>query len=66
MGNESAKMDRPKMSSQLRMAVSRINIHRSKQLNKVAKKKQDIAKYLEAGQEMNAKIWAETLINEEA
>ena len=34
-------------------------------MNQVAKKKDDIAKHLEAGNEVNAKIWAETLINEE-
>ena len=28
--------------------------------------KDDICKHLEAGNEANAKIWAETLINEEA
>lgn len=41
----------------LRQAISRINIHRSKKLNGIAKKKDDIAKHLEAGNEVNAKIW---------
>ena len=41
----------------LRQAISRINIHRSKKLNAIAKKKDDIAKHLEAGNEINAKIW---------
>ena len=50
----------------LRQSQSRINIHRSKKLSAIAKKKDDICKHLEAGQEVNAKIWAETLINEEA
>ena len=42
-----------------------MNIHRSKKLTGVAKKKDDICKHLQAGNEVNAKIWAETLINEE-
>jgi hypothetical protein len=46
--------------------MSRINIHRGKQLSSIAKKKDEICKHLEAGNEMNAKIWVETLINEEA
>jgi len=50
----------------LRQAISRINIHRGKKLNSIAKKKDDICKHLESGNEMNAKIWAETLLNEEA
>jgi hypothetical protein len=44
-------------SSFLRQAISRINIHRGKKLNSIAKKKDDIAKHLEAGNEVNAKIW---------
>jgi hypothetical protein len=62
----------------LRQAISRINIHRGKKLTSIAKKKDDICKHLESGNEMNAKIWvryffsflhlkqAETLLNEEA
>ena len=63
----------------LRQSISRINIHRSKKLNAIAKKKDDICKHLESGNEVNAKIWvllifvsdrmylqAETLINEES
>jgi hypothetical protein len=42
-----------------------MNIHRSKKLGGIAKKKDDICKHLGEGQEVNAKIWAETLINEE-
>ena len=41
----------------MRQSISRINIHRSKKLNAIAKKKDDICKHLEAGNEMNAKIW---------
>jgi len=41
----------------LRMSQSRINIHRGKKLNEIAKKKMEIAKHLEAGNETNAKIW---------
>jgi len=49
----------------LRQSISRINIHRGKKLNLIAKKKDEICKHLESGNEVNAKIWAETLINEE-
>jgi competence CoiA-like predicted nuclease len=41
----------------LRQAIVRINIHRSKKLNAIAKKKDDIGKHLESGNEVNAKIW---------
>jgi len=34
-------------------------------LSTIAKKKDEICKHLEAGNEVNAKIWCETLINEE-
>jgi hypothetical protein len=44
-------------SSYCRQAQSRINIHRGKKLNAIAKKKDDIGKHLEAGNEVNAKIW---------
>lgn len=37
--------------------MSRISIHRSKKLTAIAKKKDDIAKHLESGNEVNAKIW---------
>jgi hypothetical protein len=37
--------------------MSRINLHRSKKLNGIAKKKDDICKHLESGNEVNAKIW---------
>ena len=53
------------MASMLRQSQARINIHRSKKLTGIAKKKDDICKHLESGQEMNAKIWAETIIHEE-
>jgi len=43
-----------------------MTIHRGKKLNGIAKKKDDICKHLEAGNEMNSKIWAETLLNEES
>lgn len=42
-----------------------MNIHRSKKLGKIAKTTDDIANHLEKGNEVNAKIWAETLLNEE-
>ena len=62
MGN---KFDKNKMASLLRQSQSRINIHRSKKLSGIAKKKDDICRHLESGQEVNAKIWAETLLHEE-
>jgi len=62
MGN---KFDKTKCASYLRQAQARINIHRSKKLTGIAKKKDDICKHLEAGQEVNAKIWCETLLYEE-
>mmetsp|Transcript_410 Transcript_410/g.263 ORF Transcript_410/g.263 Transcript_410/m.263 type:complete len:81 (+) Transcript_410:44-286(+) len=66
MGNDKSKQfNEMQCSSMLRQSISRINIHRGKKLNMIAKKKDDIAKHLEAGNEVNAKIWAETLINEE-
>ena len=40
--------------------MSRIVIHRNKKLGQIAKKKDDIAKHLEAGNEVNAKIWVST------
>ena len=60
-----AKFDKMKCGSWLRQAQARMNILRSKKLGKIAKTKDDIANHLEKGNEMNAKIWAETLINEE-
>jgi hypothetical protein len=47
----------------LRQAISRINIHRSKKLNAIAKKKDDICKHLEAGNEVNAKIWVLSILS---
>ena len=41
----------------LRQSISRINIHKGKKANSIAKKKDDICKHLEAGNEANAKIW---------
>ncbi len=71
MGAMAGKMDKPKMytlslilfrrQSHLKMAQSRINIHRGKKLNGIAKKKDDIAKHLEGGNEINAKIWVRLL-----
>ena len=46
----------------LRQAISRINIHRGKKLNAIAKKKDDICKHLESGNEMNAKVWVTKII----
>ena len=44
-------------SSLLRQAIGRMNIYRGKKLNGIAKKKDDICKHLESGNEVNAKIW---------
>lgn len=46
MGN---KFDKNKMASLLRQSQSRINIHRSKKLSGIAKKKDDICRHLESG-----------------
>ena len=45
----------------LRQSISRINIHKAKRANGIAKKKDDICKHLESGNEMNAKIWVAKL-----
>jgi len=39
------------------MANQRLAIHRNKKLGVIAKNKDSICKHLEAGQEINAKIW---------
>jgi hypothetical protein len=62
MGN---KFNKEKCAASLRQAVTRMNIHRQKKLNHIAKKKDDICNHLGAQNEVNAKIWAETLINDE-
>lgn len=43
-----------------------MNIHRQKQMNKIAKTKDDICGHLKSGMEMNALIWCETLLNDES
>lgn len=40
-----------------------MTIHRGKKLNGIAKKKDDICKHLEAGNEMNSKIWVSIINN---
>jgi len=62
MGN---KFSKDKCAASLRQAVTRMNIHRQKKLNQIAKKKDDICNHLTAQNEVNAKIWGETLINDE-
>jgi hypothetical protein len=62
MGNS---FNKAKTGAYLRSAQARMNIHRSKKLARIAKIKDDIIKHLIAGNEINAKIWAETLISEE-
>lgn len=61
----STKFNKNKCGSNLRQAVGRMNIHRQKKLNKIAKSKDDICKHLSSNNEVNAKIWCETLINDE-
>lgn len=46
--------------------MTRMNIHRSKKLTKIARDKDEVCKHLNAQNEVNAKIYCETLINEEA
>jgi hypothetical protein len=62
MGNS---FNKTKTAAYLRSAQARMNIHRSKKLARIAKIKDDICKHLVAGNEINAKIWAESLISEE-
>jgi len=62
MGNS---FDKTKTAAYLRSSQARMNIHRSKKLARIAKMKDDIIKHLIAGNEINAKIWTETLISEE-
>mmetsp|Transcript_3705 Transcript_3705/g.6318 ORF Transcript_3705/g.6318 Transcript_3705/m.6318 type:complete len:128 (+) Transcript_3705:36-419(+) len=54
-----------KCAAYLRQGVTRMNIHRQKKLNHIAKVKDDICTHLKAGSEVNALIWCETLINDE-
>jgi hypothetical protein len=42
-----------------------MGIHRQKKLNAIAKLKDEICTHLNAQNEVNAKIWTETLINDE-
>jgi hypothetical protein len=63
MGNTSFKKD--KCQSLLRQANLRINIHRQKKMNQGAKLKDDICGHLKANSEVNARIWCESLINDE-
>lgn len=63
MGN--AQFNKDKCAGGLRQAITRMNIHRQKKLNQIAKRKDDICNHLNSQQEVNAKIWAETLINDE-
>lgn len=59
------KFSKDKCASLLRQATTRMNIHRQKKLNMIAKHKDDICKHLAANNEVNAKIWCESLINDE-
>ena len=59
------KFNKDKCASQLRQANGRMNLHRQKKMNTIAKHKDDICKHLSSQNEVNAKIWAETLINDE-
>ena len=62
MGNS---FNKTTTAAYLRSAQARMNIHRSKKLARIAKIKDDICKHVVAGNEINAKIWAESLISEE-
>ena len=57
--------EKPKCESAVRRAQARLNIHRNKRLNVINKIKGDIATHLKSGNEDNAVIWVETLINDE-
>lgn len=65
-GLTESSFNKEKCKSQLTQAILRMNIHRQKKLNKIAQTKDDICKHLKSGNEVNAKIWCETLINDEA
>lgn len=43
----------------------RLNLHRQKKMTAIAKHKDTICSHLNTGNEVNAKIYAETLINDE-
>ena len=59
------KFDKTKVKSDLSCAITRINIHRQKRLNAIAKSKDVVCGHLKSQNEINAKIYTETLINEE-
>ena len=60
-----AKFKGDKCGAELNKAMIRMNIHRQKKLNSVAKTKDVICGHLNSGNEVNAKIYTETLINDE-
>lgn len=60
-----AKFNSDKCGSELNKAMIRMNIHRQKKLNSIAKQKDTICGHLNSGNEVNAKIYCETLINDE-
>ena len=63
MGNK--VFSKEKCEGYLSGAIVRLNVHRSKKLTSIAKIKDTVCGHLYAMNEVNAKIWCATLINEE-
>ena len=59
------KFSKPKCESLCRQAQARMGIHRNKKMNVIAKNKDQIVNHMKAQQDANAKIWCETLMNDE-
>ena len=60
-----AKFSQQKCNSIIAGAIIRLNIHRQKKMTEIAKHKDVICNHLNTANEVNAKIYAETLINDE-
>ena len=54
-----------KCKGYLSAGITRANIHRTKKMGAIAKNKDTICSHLNSSNEVNAKIWCETLINDE-
>lgn len=61
-----ASFSKDKCNRYLSGGIIRLNIHRTKKCGQVAKHKDTICGHLNSGNEVNATIWTETLINDEA
>jgi hypothetical protein len=54
-----------KCNQALSASMIRLNMHRSKKLNKIAQHEDKICGHLKTANETNAMIWCESLINDE-